>query len=376
MEEVINTTWLPLELRTFCGDYVGPAPQKYGTFDRQMRDLEHRRLSTDSAQPLDRRVCVAPMMDWTDRHCRFLHRLYAPHALLYTEMIVAAAIVRGDVRQLLDHDAGEHPVALQLGGCNPAELAKAARIGTSAGYAEINLNVGCPSDRVQNGSFGACLMLKPALVADCVRALRDATHLPVTVKCRIGIDERDDYEFFRAFVDTVRAAGIDALIVHARVAILGGLSPKQNREIPPLKHDLVQRLKRDCPDLTVILNGGLCDAPAIGAHLRAGVDGAMIGRAAYHRPALLAELEQSLIDPGWAIPEPWQIVERMVPYAKACAQRGMRLHSITRHMHGVMAGREGARAWRRFLSEVAARPEAAAETLFSALPIIKQGIAA
>jgi tRNA-dihydrouridine synthase A len=219
-------------------------------------------------------------------------------------------------------------------------------------------------------------MLKPELVADCVRSMQDATHLPVTVKCRIGIDERDDYEFLRAFVDTVRAAGIDALIVHARVAILGGLSPKQNREIPPLKHDLVQRLKRDCADLTVILNGGLCDSAAIGAHLRAGVDGAMVGRAAYHRPALLAELEQSLIDPGWAIPEPWQIVERMVPYAKACAQRGMRLHSITRHMHGVMAGREGARAWRRFLSEVAARPEAAAETLFSALPIIKQGIAA
>jgi tRNA-dihydrouridine synthase A len=341
-----------------------------------MRDPEHQRLSTESAQPLDRRVCVAPMMDWTDRHCRFLHRLYAPHALLYTEMIVAAAIVRGDVRQLLDHDVGEHPVALQLGGCNPAELAKAARIGTSAGYAEINLNVGCPSDRVQNGSFGACLMLKPALVADCVRSLRDATHLPVTVKCRIGIDDRDDYEFFRTFTDAVRGAGIDALIVHARVAILGGLSPKQNREIPPLKHDLVHRLKRDCPDLTVVLNGGLSDSAAIGAHLSAGMDGAMVGRTAYHRPALLAELEQSLIDPNWSIPEPWQIVERMVPYAKACAQRGMRLHSITRHMHGVMAGREGARAWRRFLSEVAARPEAAPETLFSALPIIKQGIAA
>jgi len=209
-----------------------------------------------------------------------------------------------------------------------------------------------------------------------VRSLRDATHLPVTVKCRIGIDDRDDYEFFRAFADTVRAAGIDALIVHARVAILGGLSPKQNREIPPLKPDLVHRLKRDCADLTVILNGGLCDSAAIGAHLNAGVDGAMIGRAAYHRPTLLAELERSLIDPNWPIPEPWQIVERMVPYAKACAQRGMRLHSITRHMHGVMAGREGARAWRRFLSEVAARPEAAPETLFSALPIIKQGIAA
>jgi tRNA-dihydrouridine synthase A len=219
-------------------------------------------------------------------------------------------------------------------------------------------------------------MLKPALVADCVRSLRDATHLPVTVKCRIGIDRRDDYDFFRCFADAVCAAGIDALIVHARVAILGGLSPKQNREIPPLRHELVHRLKRDRPDLTVILNGGLCDGAAVGAHLSEGIDGVMVGRAAYHRPALLAELEQSLIDPKWPIPEPWQIVERMIPYAKACAQRGMRLHSITRHMHGVMAGREGARAWRRFLSEVAARPEAAPETLFSALPIIKQGIAA
>jgi tRNA-dihydrouridine synthase A len=316
------------------------------------------------------------MMDWTDRHCRFLHRLYAPHALLYTEMIVAAAIVRGDVRQLLDHDVSEHPVALQLGGCNPGELAKAARIGTTAGYAEINLNVGCPSDRVQNGSFGACLMLKPALVADCVRSLRDSTHLPVTVKCRIGIDERDDYEFFSTFVDAVTAAGIDALIVHARVAILGGMSPKQNREIPPLKYEMVHRLKRERPDLQVILNGGLSDCATVSAQMNEGIDGVMIGRAAYHRPALLAELEQRLIDPGCAIPEPWEIVERMLPYAKASAQRGMRLHSITRHMHGVMAGREGARAWRRFLSEVAARPDAAPETLFSALPIMKQGIAA
>jgi tRNA-dihydrouridine synthase A len=270
----------------------------------------------------------------------------------------------------------EHPVALQLGGCNPAELAKAARIGTTAGYAEINLNVGCPSDRVQNGSFGACLMLKPALVADCVRSLRDATHLPVTVKCRIGIDDRDDYEFFSGFADAVTAAGIDALIVHARVAILGGLSPKQNREIPPLKYELVHRLRRERPDLEVILNGGLSESSAAVAHMGEGVKGVMIGRAAYHRPALLAELEQRLIDPAFTVPEPWEIVERMVPYAKACAQRGMRLHSITRHMHGVMAGREGARAWRRFLSEVAARPDAAPETLFSALPIIKQGIAA
>ena len=330
----------------------------------------------NSLPALDRRLCVAPMMDWTDRHCRFLHRLYAPHALLYTEMIVAAAIVRGDVRQLLDHHTGEHPVALQLGGCDPKQLAKATRIGTAAGYAEINLNVGCPSDRVKNGSFGACLMLKPELVADCVRSMRDATHLPVTVKCRVGIDEHDDYGFFTHFVDCVAAAGIAALIVHARTAILSGLSPKQNREIPPLRYDYVHRLKRERPDLPVILNGGLIDAAQVREQLAMGLDGAMLGRAAYHRPAILAELERNLVDAHWPIPEPWQIVERMIPYAKACAQRGMRLHSITRHMHGVMAGREGARAWRRFLSEVAARPEAAPEALFSALPMMKQGLAA
>ncbi len=316
------------------------------------------------------------MMDWTDSHCRYLHRLYSPHALLYTEMIVAAAIVRGNVRQLLDHNAAEHPVALQLGGCDPKELAQAAKLGAAAGYAEINLNVGCPSDRVKNGSFGACLMLKPALVAQCVASLRDATQLPVTVKCRIGIDDRDDYEFFSGFVDKVAAVGVDALVVHARAAILAGLSPKQNREIPPLKFDYVHRLKRERPELTVLINGGLADAQTVAAQLDQGLDGAMLGRAVYHRPALLAELERRVMDPTWVVPEPWQILERMVPYARACAQRGMRLHSITRHMHGLMAGREGARAWRRFLSDVAMRPDANADTLFSALPILQQGLAA
>src|SRR5277367_2738136 len=209
---------------------------------------------------LDRKLCVAPMMDWTDSHCRYVHRLFSPHALLYTEMIVSTALLRGDARRLLEHSPAEHPVALQLGGCDPKELAATARIGAAAGFAEINLNVGCPSDRVKNGSFGACLMLKPALVADCVRALRDATSLPVTVKCRIGIDDRDDYEFFSTFVDAVAAVGIDALIVHARAALLSGLSPKENREIPPLKYDYVHRLKRERPELVVILNGGLSQA--------------------------------------------------------------------------------------------------------------------
>jgi tRNA-dihydrouridine synthase A len=316
------------------------------------------------------------MMDWTDCHCRYVHRLFSPHALLYTEMIVSTALVRGDARRLLEHHAAEHPVALQLGGCDPKELAAAAKIGTAAGFAEINLNVGCPSDRVKNGSFGACLMLRPALVADCVRALRDATSLPVTVKCRIGIDDRDDYEFFAAFVAAVADAGIDALNVHARVAVLGGLSPKENREIPPLKHDYVHRLKRERPELNVILNGGLSQVEEIRNHMAQGMDGVMLGRAVYHRPALLAELEQTLIDPDWQVPEPQEIIERVVAYAKICARRGIRLHSITRHMHGLMAGREGARAWRRFLSEVAARPGAVPETLYSALPIVNQGIAA
>jgi tRNA-dihydrouridine synthase A len=277
--------------------------------------------------------------------------------------------------QLLEHDAREHPLALQLGGCDPQELAAASRIGTAAGFAEINLNVGCPSDRVKNGSFGACLMLRPELVADCVRSMRAATDLPVTVKCRIGIDEREDYEFFADFAHRVAQAGASALIVHARNAMLGGLSPKENREIPPLKYHFVHRLKGELGALPIVINGGLAAVPQArdqwSAHL-----GVMIGRAAYHRPALLAELEREAIDPAWAIPEPREVVDKMLMYAQDCARRGVRLHSITRHMHGVMAGRDGARAWRRFLSEVAARPEARPEVLNSAVALIKYGLAA
>jgi tRNA-dihydrouridine synthase A len=316
------------------------------------------------------------MMDYTDRHCRYLHRLHAPHALLYTEMIVAAAIVRGNAARLLEHDVAEHPVALQLGGADPLELAAAARIGAAAGFDEINLNVGCPSDRVKNGSFGACLMLRPALVAECVLRMRESTELPVTVKCRIGVDARDDYEFFSDFAAAVARAGVAALIVHARAAILAGLSPKQNREIPPLKYDYVYRLKRDHPELPIVLNGGVAEVGAASAHLAAGLDGVMLGRAAYHRPALLAELERALIDPAWCVPAPWQIVERLVPYARRELQRGVRLHAITRHLHGLMAGCAGARAWRRFLSDIASRPDAAPESLFSALSSLENGVAA
>jgi tRNA-dihydrouridine synthase A len=331
-----------------------------------------------SVQAIDRKVSVAPMMDWTDRHCRFLHRLYAPHALLYTEMIVAPAIVRGNAQRLLAHDPAEHPVALQLGGCDPAELAAAARLGAEAGYAEINLNVGCPSDRVKSGAFGACLMLRPELVAECVRRMRDAvpSGVPVTVKCRIGIDERDDYEFLAGFADAVVRAGVDALIVHARVAVLGGLSPKENREIPPLKYGHVHRLKRDYPALPIVLNGGLGDPASIVDHVAAGLDGVMLGRAAYHRPALLAEVERALSDSAWTVPQPQQIIERIVPYARAQIEAGARLHSITRHLHGLMAGREGARAWRRFLSDIGSRPGTAPEALLSALCLLDQGLAA
>ncbi|GAC1301363.1 MAG: tRNA dihydrouridine(20/20a) synthase DusA [Steroidobacteraceae bacterium] len=311
------------------------------------------------------------MMDYTDRHCRYLHRLYAPHALLYTEMIVAAAIVRGNAGRLLEHDAAEHPVALQLGGSDPAELAAAARLGAAAGYAEINLNVGCPSERVKQGSFGACLMAYPALVADCVRRMRDAVAVPVTVKCRIGIDDRDDYEFFSGFVEAVHSGGADAVIVHARKAILRGLSPKQNRQIPPLNYSFVQRLKREMPSLPLVINGGFAAVDAVTDQFAAGLDGVMLGRAVYERPALLAELERTLIDPKWQVPSPWQIIEGMVSYARQGMARGERLHAVSRHMHGLLAGREGARAWRRFLSDVAGRSNAVPESLYAARGIIE-----
>lgn len=341
------------------------------------------------------------MMDWSDRHCRYLHRLLSPHALLYTEMIVSAAVVRGNAARLLEYHPAEHPVALQLGGCDPQELAQAARIGASFGYDEINLNVGCPSDRVRSGAFGACLMLNPPLVADCVRAMRAAVNIPVTVKCRIGIDDQDSYEFFAAFVAAVTEAGVDALIVHARAAILGGLaqpglaqpglarpglgrprltgpalSPKQNREIPPLHYGYAHRLKAERPELPVVINGGFTELPAVLAQAAFGVDGVMLGRAAYHNPMLLADLERAIIDPGFRAPEPREIVERIAAYAREQATQGVRLHSITRHMHGLMAGRDGARAWRRFLSEVAGRPDAAPDSLFAALPILNHGLAA
>ncbi len=325
---------------------------------------------------LDRRLSVAPMMDWTDRHCRFFLRGFSPHVLLYTEMITAAAILHGDRDRLLAFDPEEHPVALQLGGNDPRALAEAARAGEEAGYDEINLNCGCPSDRVSSGAFGACLMREPALVAECVAEMRAHVRLPVTVKTRIGVvntragdtreaiarfDDVDD-EALHAFVRNIQDAGCSVVIVHARKAVLGGLSPKDNREIPPLRYDVVWRLRKSFPNLTLVVNGGLRDAAAVTDALN-GCDGVMLGREAYHRPQILSELERALY-PGetahW--PSREQLIERMARYAERETARGVRLSAITRHMLGLYGGEPGAREYRRLLSE-GAREEGASPDL-------------
>ena len=311
------------------------------------------------------RVSVAPMMDWTDRHCRYFLRQISPSALLYTEMVTAAAIHHGDYETLLAYDPSEHPLALQLGGSDPVLMAEAARRGADAGYDEININVGCPSDRVQSGRFGACLMASPALVAECVVAMQAVVDVPVTVKTRIGIDDQDSYEFLKRFVATVRDAGCRKFIVHARIAILDGLSPKENRTVPPLKYDRVYRLKQEFPDLRIVLNGGikaLDDVDQVLPH----VDGVMIGRQAYHDPYFLARLEQHL-DPSAPQPDRRGIVKAMLPYIENELANGERLGRITRHMLGLFAGEPGARAWRRYLSENAFRDGAGTEVLLHAL---------
>ena len=290
------------------------------------------------------------MMDWTDRHCRFFLRQFSPRVLLYTEMIVAQAIVRGDRNYLLEFDPTEHPVALQLGGAEPALLAEAAAIGASFGYDEINLNVGCPSDRVQQATFGACLMARPRLVADCVEAMRTVVTVPVTVKCRIGIDDRDDWDFLRDFVSAIVDAGCRIVIVHARKAVLKGLTPKQNREVPPLDYARAWRVKREFPSLTVVVNGGLRTVPQVAEQLEH-ADGVMLGREAYHNPYLLPALHRAIHADGFEMPDAEEIVRRMRGYAEREVARGTPLRSVTRHMLGLFNGRSGARAWRHALSE-------------------------
>lgn len=335
-------------------------------------------ISNDSSrEKLDRRLSVAPMMDWTDRHCRYFLRGFSPRVLLYTEMITAAAITRGDRARLLAFDPQEHPVALQLGGSDPRELAVAARAGAEAGYDEINLNCGCPSDRVASGAFGACLMRSPALVAECVAAMRAAVRVPVTVKMRIGVVEGrghealaasrrfddDDRQALYGFIRAVRDAGCDAVIVHARKAVLGGLSPKDNREVPPLRYDVVRQARREFPGLPVVLNGGLREPAAILDALR-DLDGVMLGREAYHRPYLLAQLEEPVFGARLRPPPSRaELLERMARYAARELARGERLSAITRHMLGLNAGEPGAREFRRHLSEGARSPGAGAELI-------------
>jgi len=313
-----------------------------------------------------RTVSVAPMMDWTDRHCRYFLRQFSPRVLLHTEMIVAQAVVRGDRRYLLEFDPEEHPVALQLGGAEPGTLADAAAIGADFGYDEINLNVGCPSDRVQKATFGACLMARPRLVADCVRAMRAAVAVPVTVKCRIGIDDHEDWEFLREFVAAIGEAGCKTVIVHARKAFLKGLSPKDNREIPPLDYPRAWRVKREFPALTVVVNGGLRTVPQVAEQL-AHVDGVMLGREAYHNPYLLPALHRAIHDDDFDTPPVEQIVARMRRYAERQVAGGVPLRSITRHMLGLFNGCAGARAWRRALSEGVNRKSASPALIEDAL---------
>jgi len=301
------------------------------------------------------RLSVAPMMDWTDTHCRVFHRLLAPGARLYTEMVHANAVRLGDRAKLLAMDAVEHPVALQLGGSEPALLAQAARVGADCGFDEINLNVGCPSDRVQAGRFGACLMREPALVADSVAAMRAAVAVPVTVKCRLGVDDDADFDVFRAFIDTVAAAGCRVFVVHARNAWLQGLSPKENREVPPLRYDWAYALKRERPELTVIVNGGIATPDAAIAHL-AHADGVMLGRAAYHEPYVLHRLDATLS--GAAPRERAALLHELRPYVEAQLARGVALKHITRHLLGLFHGERGGRAFRQVLSEGAHRPGA------------------
>nr|WP_226898319.1 tRNA dihydrouridine(20/20a) synthase DusA [Mangrovicoccus algicola] len=319
------------------------------------------------------RLSVAPMLDWTDRFCRLIHRQFSVRTLLYTEMVTAPALVRGGALHLLDHDPAEHPVALQLGGSDPAELAEAAALGWQAGYGEINLNVGCPSDRVQSGCFGAVLMRDPALVARAVAAMIAASPAEVTVKCRIGVDDDDPAAVLPGFLDAVAGAGVRRVTIHARKAWLKGLSPKENREIPPLDYPLVLAMKQRFPQLHVSVNGGITSLDQAESFLAAGLDGVMIGRAAYHEPAaILADADRRIFGDAAQAKTAGQVARAMIPHIAAHVAAGGRAHAMTRHMLGLFAGRPGARAWRRHLSVAAARREAGAEIVEEALALVER----
>jgi len=312
------------------------------------------------------------MMEWTDRHCRFFHRLLTRRALLYTEMLTTGALLHGDRARLLRYDPAEHPLALQIGGADPRALVQSANIAAECGFAEINLNVGCPSDRVQEGRFGACLMAEPGLVGDCVAAMKAAVAIPVTVKCRIGIDEQDPEAALAVFADAVERASADALIVHARKAWLKGLSPKENREIPLLDYDRVYRLKATHPRLTIVLNGGIGSLAEVGAHLDR-VDGVMMGRAAYQQPWRLLAVDAFVFGDAPPLASPRAAAAALIPYIERELAEGVRLHAITRHLHGLFQGVPGARAFRRRLAEAGASPQAGAALLVEALALVSDG---
>jgi tRNA-dihydrouridine synthase A len=326
-------------------------------------------MSLNALKTLDftkHRFCVAPMLDWTDKHCRFFHRLISQHALLYTEMVTTGALIHGDHHRFLQHMPLINPVAFQLGGSNPNDLAICARMVEDYGYTEVNLNVGCPSDRVQNGRFGACLMAEPELVAECVAAMSRAVAIPVTVKSRIGIDERDSYSELVHFIATIAGAGCQTFIVHARKAWLSGLSPKQNREIPPLRYDLVYQLKKDFPQLEIVVNGGITSLDQAGVILKY-VDGVMMGREAYHNPYILADIDMRFFGADSSPLSRHAIVALLIPYIQEQLKTEVRLNSVSRHILGLFQGEPGARGWRRYISEHVSKSGADENVILEAL---------
>lgn len=317
---------------------------------------------------VNRIFSVAPMMDWTDRHCRYLHRLISKNVLLYTEMVTASALIHGDVDRLLEFNQSEHPIALQIGGSDPSQLAKATRLGCDAGYDEININVGCPSDRVQSGRFGACLMKEPQLVAECVSAMIEAsTGAEITVKCRIGVDDQNPKQVLPDFIDKVAQNGVNSFTIHARKAWLSGLSPKQNRDVPPLDYNLVHEIKKERPDLEIILNGGLQTFSQAVEEIKKGLDGAMIGRFAYHNPMEILANADSLFDNNTNKKSVHKIISEMLPYIQNHLDSGGRLNQITRHMLGLFSGQSGAKVWKRTLSDEAHKKNAGIEVVHNAL---------
>ncbi len=318
---------------------------------------------------VDRTLSVAPMMEWTDRHCRYFHRLLAPSALLYTEMVTTGAIIHGDADRFLAYNPEEHPLALQLGGSEPEDLATCARIAEQRGYDEVNLNVGCPSDRVQRGRFGACLMLEPDLVRDCMSAMLDAVDIPVTIKTRLGVDDCYSYQYMSDFVGRVAESGCTGFVMHARKAVLAGLSPKQNRDVPPLHHDWVYRLKKESPGLEIVINGGIDSVESVKNQLDH-VDGVMLGRAAYHTPWLLAECQQQFFETH-GVSRREDIIEPMNLYLERQVKKGTAVKHISRHLLGLFQGLPGARAWRRYLSENAYRDDDNTDLLNQALAAMK-----